>query len=153
MINQELIDQLAKFFQNEPAVLAVYAFGSQVQGYASKASDFDLAVMVKGKDEFSLRKLLRKMAQAELALPGELDLVVVDQHSSPLLLFQIIKTGHKVYQKKEQLRIQLEADIMHRFYDTQYLRDIYQAYLGQSLTSDNSNLSRSNLSRKEKYVS
>ena len=75
-----------------PELLAVYAFGSQVQGSAGPESDLDLAVLVAGYADpltlFSLASELSELAGCPVDL---LDL----RAASTVMQYQVITTGER----------------------------------------------------------
>ncbi len=133
---EELQNQLNQIFKSNKKVLAVYLFGSQAGEYAVADSDLDLAIFVNKKDEFSKREFVKKLIK-EIKIPYELDLSIIDYKSPPIFLFEIIKNGDCIYSKTAELRPTIEGKIMHIYYDTQHLRDIYSQYLDKSFEKDN----------------
>lgn len=127
MIDKGLVSQLAVSFSKEPKIKLAYALGSVVSGRVKSESDFDLAVVVNNQDQVDFNNVYGLLSQ--ISFPKDLDLSVVDQHSSPLFLYQIISTGQCVYQKSEQERIFFEAYVLKNYYDNAHLRNIYYSYL------------------------
>lgn len=75
-----------------PKLLAIYAFGSRVQGNAGPASDLDLAVLVAGYAEaVSLWKLAGDLADLAACPVDLLDL----RAASTVMQYQIITTGER----------------------------------------------------------
>ena len=75
-----------------PDLLAVYGFGSQVQGTATPDSDWDLAVLVPGRvDSVALWVIAQDVAAI---LDGPVDLVDL-RSASTVLPYQIITTGER----------------------------------------------------------
>ena len=125
---KRFLARLAQVLRSENQILAGYLFGSQALKKANQESDLDVAIFVENKDKFDLREFLSLLARKEV-LPDNLDLVVVDFRSSPLLLFQIIKTGFCFYQKRPELAQLIGARALHLYYDNQYLQGIYNRHL------------------------
>lgn len=133
MIPAILISQIQKSLQKEPGILVAYVIGSQVTEKTRRESDFDLAVAVENKkllNEDKIYELIR-----HLNFPRDLDLSVVDRSSSPLFLFQIISHGQKIYSPDPSKTASFEAFVLHYYYDTQHLRDIYYQGLKHKFTS------------------
>lgn len=123
MISEELISKIKQVLEKEPQVIAAYIVGSIIKGRETKESDFDLAVVVDNKkllDEDRVYEMIRS-----IDFPKDLDLSVVDQSSSPLFLFQIIK-GQRIYERNNASVVNFEAFALHNYYDTQYIRNIYR---------------------------
>lgn len=89
----------ALLLERVPNLLAVYAFGSQVQGTAMSGSDLDLAVLVAGyADPLGLWTLAGELAD----LAGcEVDLLDL-RAASTVMQHQIITTGQRWWHKDVQ---------------------------------------------------
>ena len=75
-----------------PGLLAIYAFGSQVQGSAGPESDLDLAVLVAGyADPFTLFSLTSELAELAGCPVELLDL----RAASTVMQYQVITTGER----------------------------------------------------------
>jgi uncharacterized protein len=89
-----------------PTLLAVYAFGSQVQGTANLDSDLDLAVLVAGYAEplmlFDLAGMLADVAGCPVDL---LDL----RAASTVMQYQILTTGECWWHKDAQAALYAAA--------------------------------------------
>ena len=82
-----------------PDLLAVYAFGSQVQGTAGPRSDLDLAVLVAGlADPISLWDLSGDLADLAGCPVDLLDL----RAASTVMQYQVITTGERWWAKDVQ---------------------------------------------------
>lgn len=127
MFDERLGKQLRQVFGKTPHIVVVYVIGSLVRGNASKESDFDLVVVVDNKSMLSDSEVYNLIQ--DISFPRDLDLSVVDKSSSPLFLFQIIKTGECIYKRSENDRIKFEAFTLHNYYDTAHIRKIYYSYL------------------------
>jgi len=135
MIKQKLKQSIASAFDRRPEILAAYVLGSVVSGKAVKESDFDLAVVVDNKKNLSFEKIYDLISS--ISFPRNLDLSVVDKSSSPLFLFQMISKGKKVYIRNHQETDAFEAFVMHNYYDTQHMRNIYHSYLKEKFKDKN----------------
>ena len=121
-------DEIALFLKNRvPTLLAVYIFGSQVTGQATSNSDYDIAVFSAGKiPVVTLFDLSNELA---IQLHREVDLVDFCA-ASTVMQYQIIMTGHRIWQKDQQAAL-YEAAILsekteldtHR---ARLLKEIYQ---------------------------
>lgn len=123
MITDELVIKIKQTLEKEPQIIGAYVVGSIVQGRETAESDFDLAVIVNNRkmlDENKIYDLVK-----DINFPKNLDLSVVDQSSSPLFLFQIISKGQRIYEKNNNQVIAFETFVLHNYYDTQHLRNIY----------------------------
>ncbi|UJP07502.1 MAG: nucleotidyltransferase domain-containing protein, partial [Nitrosomonas sp.] len=96
-MNKEII---VKRVQNRlPDLLALYAFGSRIQGHASAVSDLDLAVLVPGYAD----PLLMFDLAGDLADDAGCAVDLVDlRAASTVMQYQIITTGERWWQKDGQ---------------------------------------------------
>ena len=89
LIVQTLQDRL-------PHLLAVYAFGSRIQGTAGPDSDLDLAVLVAGyADPWALFDLASRLADVAGCEVDLLDL----RAASTVMQYQVITTGERWWAK------------------------------------------------------
>jgi predicted nucleotidyltransferase len=96
-MNRDFILQALK--SRVPDLLAVYAFGSQVQGTAGPQSDLDLAVLVAGlADPISLWDLSGDLADLAGCPVDLLDL----RAASTVMQYQVITTGERWWAKDAQ---------------------------------------------------
>jgi uncharacterized protein len=90
---QQIIQGLYRAFPN---LLALYAFGSRIQGTANAQSDLDLAVLVEGyADSVQLFDLANQLAEQ---LGYEVDLLDM-RAASTVMQFQILTTGERWWAK------------------------------------------------------
>lgn len=123
----KIISDIQKVLKKEPRILATYIFGSYAKGIANKESDFDIAVVVENKKSISESAAYELLK--DIPFPKDPDISIVDKTSSPIFLFQIIKSGAKIYTKDENKTDAFEAYVLKYYYDTQHLRNIYNYYL------------------------
>lgn len=79
-----------------PEVRAIYLFGSQADGTATKDSDFDIAVLCEGRIGFA--KLLDASSALSNIVSKEVDLVDL-REASTVFCFQVIMNGRKIFGK------------------------------------------------------
>ncbi|WP_211251747.1 type VII toxin-antitoxin system MntA family adenylyltransferase antitoxin [Andreprevotia chitinilytica] len=88
---------LAAILPALPQALAVYAFGSQVQGHAGHESDLDLAVLVAGyTDPLVLWDLSGTLADIASCPVDVLDL----RAASTVMQYQVLTTGLRLWAKE-----------------------------------------------------
>ena len=91
-----------------PNLLAIYAFGSHIQGTAQSESDLDLAVLVAGYAEpLALWELAGDLADLAGCPVDLLDF----RAASTVMQYQIITTGERWWAKDEQAAL-FEAAIL-----------------------------------------
>lgn len=96
-MNQEIIVKRVQDLL--PNLLALYAFGSRIQGNAGTDSDLDLAVLVAGyADPLLLFDLAGELADVADCAVDLLDL----RAASTVMQYQIITTGVRWWQKDSQ---------------------------------------------------
>lgn len=77
-----------------PQAIAIYAFGSQVQGTADGASDLDLALLVAGYAEpLALWQLASELTDVAACPVDLLDL----RAASTVMQYQVISTGQRLW--------------------------------------------------------
>lgn len=105
-MNREAIVQTLQI--HVPNLLAIYAFGSRVQGTAGPDSDLDLAVLVAGyADTLSLLDLAGDLADLAGCPVDLLDL----RAASTVMQYQIVTTGQRWWAKDVQAAL-FEAAIL-----------------------------------------
>lgn len=129
ILNDNAISKLAKIFSSKKDILAAYLFGSRIHGSAKDRSDLDFAIIVSNRKKISERDIIRLLDDKGIKIPFDLDLSCVDLSSAPLFLHQIIKNGTCIYARNPKEKADLEAKIMHIYFDNQHLRNIYHSYL------------------------
>ncbi|MDD4929411.1 MAG: nucleotidyltransferase domain-containing protein [Gallionella sp.] len=97
VLNREAIVQILQV--SVPNILAIYAFGSRVQGTAGLASDLDLAVLVSGYAEpVALWRLSGELADIAGCAVDLLDL----RAASTVMQYQILISGERWWAKDVQ---------------------------------------------------
>lgn len=104
-MNQQII--LKRVQDRLPDLLALYAFGSRIQGHASADSDLDLAVLVAGYADPLLFDLAGELADVAGCAVDLLDL----RAASTVMQYQILATGVRWWQKDSQAAL-FEAAIL-----------------------------------------
>lgn len=113
---------------DEPEVLAVYVFGSQARGEARAASDLDVAVLETPNATLSLEAedRLRRAIRSATGLGVDLVRLVP---SSPVLAFEVLEGGRRVFVRDAQLADEIEERLLRRYLDTEHLRRVQREYL------------------------
>jgi predicted nucleotidyltransferase len=117
---EQNLGRLTPIFEQKGVQLA-YLFGSLSQG--RKGRDVDLALLTQDKPVFQLRPAITTCLQTE-----RLDLVDLRQ-ASPVLCFEIIRTGQLLYQTSEAICQQFEMSTLRLYKDTAWLRRQQRQYL------------------------
>ena len=127
LVMKLIVKQLSVLLAEDPKILGAYVFGSVAKGNGDGSSDLDLAVVVRDKRKVNLKQIYKLLSKVSFSM--NLDLNVIDVHSSPLLLWQVVRDGKVVYRKDELELVNFESEVMKRYYDTQHLRNIYHQRL------------------------
>jgi len=112
------LEKLKPIFEREGVLLA-YLFGSLAKtGEVSgrEPHDIDLALLTKEKPAWKLWDAIAEALGTEW-----LDIVDL-RRASPVLLFEIIRTGSPIYASDEATRERFVLDVLHLYRDTAPLR-------------------------------
>ena len=113
MLLDDRLDQLRPLFERDPRVLAVFAFGSQINGYATPRSDVDLAILF--EDDVPLKEQLALQVKIAESLGKDIDLVSIND--APLLLRHRILQGRLLFERKPVAVANLIEDTLRRYRD------------------------------------
>jgi len=135
MEKTKIQNKLKHFFRQEKDILFVYLYGSVAQGRGNYESDVDLAVYLDEKkvaDFFKKRLFLIENVQSILRKTTEV--VILNELSSILLKFVIIKEGKVIFERDRGERVDFELKVMQEYYDFQpFIEEYNKAYLERSL--------------------
>ena len=92
----------AGVFASTPEVIAAWAFGSAERGAMTRSSDIDIGVLFDGRVSLDELACLRAKLQEEYRF-DDIDLVAVDDASTPMLRFEVI-SGRSIYCRNPQRR-------------------------------------------------
>jgi len=121
---KQRLAQLNPLFERE-GVQLVYLFGSLGQG--PEGHDVDLAILTRGEPAFRLRPAITECLGTE-----RLDLVDV-RRASPVLRFEILRTGQLLYAAEPELVEHFELSTLRLYRDTAWLRRQQRAYLRERM--------------------
>ncbi|MDW8101162.1 MAG: nucleotidyltransferase domain-containing protein [Anaerolineae bacterium] len=117
---EEALKRLPLLFEKEGVLLA-YLFGSLSRG--EEGNDVDLAVLIRNGPAFRLREAIIECLGTE-----RVDLVDL-RSASPVLRFEIVRTGRPFYVADEKVQERFELDTLHLYRDTGPLRRQQKDYL------------------------
>ena len=92
----------AGVFESVPKVIAAWAFGSAERGEMTAGSDIDIGVLFDGRASLDELAGLREKLQEELHF-DDIDLVAVDDSSTPILRFEVV-SGRTIYCRNPERR-------------------------------------------------
>lgn len=116
---------LKNYFKEQPGILAVYLFGSQVRGTARKDSDIDIGILF----DFGLSReeRLEKIISFSGELAGIVNVDIVDMNSADYpILYEIFDSGMLLIENDHDRRIQFQALKMSQYMDYRYYENRMQ---------------------------
>jgi len=122
---QEALGRLTPLFER-PDVLLAHLFGSLSKGQAGQ--HVDLAVLIRDGPAFHLREAITSCLGTD-----RLDLVDL-QRASPVLRFEIIRTGRPLYVTDKETQRNFELATVRLYRDTAALRRQQREYLRRRMT-------------------
>jgi hypothetical protein len=118
------LQQAATELARDLRVKAVWGFGSRARDEAVETSDVDVAVLLDGR--LSLRDELRLRSKVIEALGrDDVDLVVLNQ-APPLLRYEVIAAGSRLFARDEENADDFEMRAARECWDTAHLREVQQ---------------------------
>jgi predicted nucleotidyltransferase len=127
------LDRLRQVCAREPRVLAVFLFGSQINGYVTPHSDVDLAILL--EEELPLEEWLGLEVDLCQALGrDDLDLLSL-RRASISLRFRAI-SGHLLYERAPDRVSDFIQRALVEYYDFQPVLETYHREFARSLEYD-----------------
>jgi len=110
---------LCAFLATQDEMVVAYLFGSVAQGRAHPGSDVDLALLLSANLEPDLRadRYLYLMGEIQHLLRGHKVDVVVLNTASPLLQYEVLRHGQRLYEADRQARVDSEVRAGQRYED------------------------------------
>lgn len=90
-----LKEKIKQFFGSDPAIYAVYLFGSAVEGKTHSSSDIDIAILCAHENIPSYHEQMEKQNKLTDILNKQVDLVCLNV-VTPILQKQVLSKGEKV---------------------------------------------------------
>ena len=104
------------YLHSHPKVLFAYLFGSLVRGFRQPLSDVDIAVYFEGYENFSKTKLEILESLTDVLQTDEIDLVVFNTASLPLVM-NILRNNRVLVDKQPFTRHAVESLTMRKYFD------------------------------------
>ncbi len=112
------LEEIISFLSHEPAVTAVYLFGSAAKGNATEKSDIDLALILEENFDYlaNFDYKLKLTGKLEDMTGKTVDVVFMDK-ANPILQHQIRKYGRVIFERDRIKRIAAEVLSRKRYFD------------------------------------
>lgn len=134
----EVVRKLQTYFKKRKEIQLAYLFGSVAEEKQTRLSDLDVAVLVEPN---RLQELDQEPLGYQAAITTDLmallrtndvDVVILN-HATPLLAYEVVKYGIKVFCRDEAERIRFEVHTFQQYVDTKPLREIQHYYLTERI--------------------
>lgn len=133
LLSGDQVDHLRQVCAEEPQVLAVFLFGSQVNGYATPHSDVDLAILL--EEELTLEEWLElEVGLCQALERDDLDLLSLG-HASINMRFRAI-SGCLLYERVPDRVSDFIQRTLVEYYDFQPVLETYRREFAKSLEND-----------------
>ena len=133
IFSTQQLDRLNSACKNEPRVLAIFLFGSQVDGYATNYSDVDLAILLSESLPLSGR-LAFEVELCQAVDRQDLDILILNE-ASISLRFRAI-SGQVLYEQSLEAVSDFIQHTLLEYYDFQHILETYQREFTKSLEQD-----------------
>ena len=125
---------LVAFLATQPDVVAVYLFGSLVEGQTTPHSDVDIAILLVGaSDPLAMGdRQLQLMGELERFADREVDLVILNA-APPILRHQVLRNGRLLYERDRRVRVEFEVRAGQVYADLRPLRAFFKEALSREI--------------------
>ena len=120
IFSTQQLDQLKSVCEDEPRVLAIFLFGSQIDGYATNYSDVDLAILFSEPPTLSER-LAFEVSLCQAVERQDLDILILNE--APISLRFRAISGQLLYEQTPEKVSDFIQHTLLEYYD-------FQPYLG-----------------------
>lgn len=118
------LNRLSEVLGRYSNVVAAYIFGSRARGDFREDSDWDIGVLI--SQEFTANSFLDFLEELREALEVDFEKLnpVILNDADIDLAFQALSEGKLIYESNEDLRSDLEVDIIKRYIDAKPLLEL-----------------------------
>lgn len=125
-MDQLFRERIRMIFDDVPAAIAVFVFGSVARGSDGPGSDIDVAVLFDTPPPSTLMgPQLSLETRLEHALGRPVDLIVLNTASADLV-HRVLRDGDLVVERDRSRRIRFEVAKRNEYFDLQPVRDAYR---------------------------
>lgn len=117
------MNDILRYLDNVPNLMAAYLFGSACKGTMKKTSDIDIALLFSETHENTI-DLLQLMVDLSRISGRNVDIIIMNT-ASPLLYHEILATGKLIYERDRLFRILSVVRNRRLYFDYQYIHSIY----------------------------
>jgi hypothetical protein len=123
---EEIVAHLA----GRPDVVVAYLFGSVAREEATPRSDIDLAVLLDASlsRQEHIERQLDMMVALDAVSDREVQVILLNT-ASPVLAYQVLREGLRLYARDDKERIAFEVRAMKRYFDVKPRLDFYREHL------------------------
>lgn len=134
MSREEVVSLIRKFLEERIEILFAYLYGSFL--HADSAKDIDLAVFLRGEEQFNyLKYSLQLSREVEGLLDpryGNVDARTLN--NAPLYFqYEVIKTGNPIFVRDKGERVRFETRITIEYLDFLFILDEYNKSLSRRI--------------------
>lgn len=123
----DIKEKTKQYFENTSGVIAAYIFGSFAREKINSFSDLDIAVLVDDevKESFYTDLRLKFMLDLSSSLKRETDVVILN-HASPFLKYQIFKYGKAIFERDAKRSRFFKARSILEYFDFKPIKDFIE---------------------------
>lgn len=117
---KEILNSKIEYLKNKYSISLLYVFGSYATGKNNGNSDLDIAILL--KDNYVPMAKLELLGDLNIIFKrDDIDLVILNS-ASPVLKFQVVKYGAKLYMEDEVDKVNFEAKVVSEYMDMEPFR-------------------------------
>lgn len=117
---KEILNSKIEYLKNKYSISLLYVFGSYATGKNNGNSDLDIAILL--KDNYVPMVKLELLGDLNIIFKrDDIDLVILNS-ASPVLKFQVVKYGAKLYMEDEVDKVNFEAKVVSEYMDMEPFR-------------------------------
>ncbi len=132
---KEHINNLQSLFKEFQSIIAVYLFGSRVDGTFHTHSDYDIGVLLNSyiNNETAGLMQMELEEKAESILNCPVDIVLLN-YASIVMRFKVINNGTVLYCRDEEKRTDFEEIVMRDYHDFKPFLDAFNRDVAEAIS-------------------
>ncbi len=124
-----MVSKLKKIFKKYHVLFAIQ-YGSSLSSAGNQAEDIDIALYCKNPSKVNTWNLYGEL---QPFFDKQLDLVLITNHSNPLLTYEALTKGKVLYMKSMAIFVPIVVFLWKRYLDTQQFRSLEKNYIKKGL--------------------